>query len=252
MRRPKSNRSVTNEKGIPVRALFIQHDHVSPTGPVSERLRQHGFEVFEELVVPESSFANPNVTFEFPNADEYDLIVPMGAPWGAWDDACIGNWLQPEIDWLRAAVVSGKPVLGICFGGQLIARAMGGSVAPAPQCEIGWKDIWSERPDIFGNGPWFQFHYDRWQLPPGAVEIARNPIASQAFTINRSLAIQFHPEITAGSLEGWLDWGGDVKVVADGQDPEVMKAQTRAYESAATQRTYELVDGFLRQVAKLI
>ena len=252
MRRPKSNRSVTNEKGIPVRALFIQHDHVSPTGPVSERLRQHGFEVFEELVVPESSFANPNVTFEFPNADEYDLIVPMGAPWGAWDDACIGNWLQPEIDWLRAAVASGKPVLGICFGGQLIARAMGGSVAPAPQCEIGWKDIWSERPDIFGNGPWFQFHYDRWQLPPGAVEIARNPIASQAFTINRSLAIQFHPEITAGSLEGWLDWGGDVKVVADGQDPEVMKAQTRAYESAATQRTYELVDGFLRQVAKLI
>ena len=252
MRRPKSNRSVTNEKGIPVRALFIQHDHVSPTGPVSERLRQHGFVVFEELVVPESSFANPNVTFEFPNADEYDLIVPMGAPWGAWDDACIGNWLQPEIDWLRAAVVSGKPVLGICFGGQLIARAMGGSVAPAPQCEIGWKDIWSERPDIFGNGPWFQFHYDRWQLPPGAVEIARNPIASQAFTINRSLAIQFHPEITAGSLEGWLDWGGDVKVVADGQDPEVMKAQTRAYEAAATQRTYELVDGFLRQVAKLI
>ncbi|MDE2591979.1 MAG: type 1 glutamine amidotransferase [Actinomycetales bacterium] len=252
MRRPKSNRSVTNEKGLAVRALFIQHDHVSPTGPVSERLRYHGFDVVEELVVPEASFANPNVTFEFPNADEYDLIIPMGAPWGAWDDACIGNWLQPEIEWLRAAVTSGKPVLGICFGGQLIARAMGGSVSPAPQCEIGWKDVWSDRPEIFGNGPWFQFHYDRWQLPPKAVEIARNPIASQAFIINRSLAIQFHPEITAASLEGWLDWGGDVKVIADGQDPEIMKAQTRAYESAATQRTFELVDGFLRQVAELI
>lgn len=235
-----------------MKALFIQHDHVSPTGPVSERLRHHGFEVEERLVVPESSFSNPNVHFEFPNLDDYDLIIPLGAPWGAWDDACIGNWLQPEIDWIRSAVTSGKPVLGICFGGQLIARAMGGSVAPGPQCEIGWKDIWSERPEIFGNGPWFQFHYDRWQLPPGAIEIARNPIASQGFIINRALAVQFHPEITADSLVGWLDWGGDVKVVENGQDPEVMKAQTRAYESAARQRTFALVDGFLRHVAKLI
>ena len=235
-----------------MKALFIQHDHVSPTGPVSERLRHHGFEVEERLVVPESSFSNPNVHFEFPNLDDYDLIIPLGAPWGAWDDVCIGNWLQPEIDWIRAAVTSGKPVLGICFGGQLIARAMGGSVAPGPQCEIGWKDIWSERPEIFGNGPWFQFHYDRWQLPPGAVEIARNPIASQGFIINRALAVQFHPEITADSLVGWLDWGGDVKVVENGQDPEVMKAQTRAYESAARERTFALVDGFLRHVAKLI
>ena len=235
-----------------MKALFIQHDHVSPTGPVSERLRHHGFEVVEELVVPESSFENPNVEFVFPDASEYDLIIPMGAPWGAWDDACIGNWLQPEIEWLGGAVQSGKPVLGICFGGQLIARAMGGSVAPAPQCEIGWKDVWSERPDIFGNGPWFQFHYDRWQLPPGAVEIARNPIASQGFIISNSLAIQFHPEITADSLVGWLDWGGDKKVIEDGQDPEIMKAQTRAYESAAAHRTFDLVDGFLRHVAKLI
>ncbi|MDE2386358.1 MAG: type 1 glutamine amidotransferase [Actinomycetales bacterium] len=235
-----------------MKALFIQHDHVSPTGPVSERLRDHGFEIFESLVVPETSFANPNVTFEFPNADDYDVIIPMGAPWGAWDDACIGNWLQPEVDWLRAAVESGKPVLGICFGGQLIARAMGGSVAPGPQCEIGWKDVWSERHDIFGNGPWFQFHYDRWQLPPQATEIARNPIASQGFIINNSLAIQFHPEVTGDSLVGWLDWGGDVKVIEDGQDPEVMKAQTRAYEAESRQRTFDLVDGFLRHVAKLI
>ena len=235
-----------------MKALFIQHDHVSPTGPVGERFRERGFETSEILVVSESNFAQPNVAFEFPDFNDYDVLIPLGAPWGAWDDACIGNWLQPEIEWLGGAVQSGKPVLGICFGGQLIARAMGGSVAPAPQCEIGWKDVWSERPDIFGNGPWFQFHYDRWQLPPGAVEIARNPIASQGFIISNSLAIQFHPEITADSLVGWLDWGGDKKVIEDGQDPETMKAQTRAYESAAAQRTFDLVDGFLRHVAKLV
>ncbi len=235
-----------------MKALFIQHDHISPPGPVADRLRHHGFDVVEQLVVPESEFRTPNVTFEFPNLDDYDLIIPLGAPWGAWDDACIGNWLQPELDWIRTAVETNKPVLGICFGGQLIARAMGGSVGRAPNCEIGWKDVWTDRPDIVSSGPWFQFHYDRWQLPPGATEIARNPFASQAFIINKSLALQFHPELIGSALQGWLDWDGRGLVEKDGQDPDIMMAQTRAYEEAATARTNSLIDGFLRDVAGLI
>lgn len=236
-----------------MRALFIQHDHVSPTGPVSERLRQHGFEIEERTVVPQHLFSTPNqASFQFPDLADYDLIIPMGSPWGAWDDACIGNWLQPEIDWVRAAVTQNKPVLGICFGGQLIARAMGGSVARGPKCEIGWKSIWSEDPEILSNGPWFQFHYDRWQLPPGAREIARNPVASQAFVINKSLALQFHPEINAAALGDWLAWGGAKNVIEDGQDPEIMTLQTKAEEAEAEKRTFALVDGFLQHVAKLI
>lgn len=234
-----------------MKALFIQHDHVSPTGPVAERLRYHGYETIEKQVVPVEKFKTPNdVQFEFPNLDDYDLIVPMGAPWGAWDDACIGNWLQPELDWVREAVSSGRPVLGICFGGQLVARAMGGSVAKGPQCEIGWKTIWSDRPEILSNGPWFQFHYDRWVVPPGAIEIARNPIASQAFIINRTLALQFHPEIDAAALKGWLEWGGDKNVIDDGQDPDIMMAQTAAENDAAVARTYALIDGFIEHVVK--
>ena len=234
-----------------MKVLFIQHDHVSPTGPVGERFRERGFETEEILVVPEDQFGEPNVNFTFPDIRDYDVIVPLGAPWGAWDDACIGNWLTPEIEWIRAAVSSGKPVLGICFGGQLIARAMGGSVAPAPKGEIGWTNIWSERPDLVSNGPWFQFHYDRWQLPPGATEIARNPVASQAFLINNSMAVQFHPELNAAGLKGWLDWGGDKKVIQDGQDPVVMLRQTEAEEADARARTFALVDAFIDQVSGL-
>ena len=96
-----------------MRALFVQHDHVSPTGPVADRLRERGFEVDEILVVDQQNFASPNVDFAFPDLADYDLIVPMGAPWGAWDDACIGNWLLPEIAWVREAIDRDIPVLGI-------------------------------------------------------------------------------------------------------------------------------------------
>ena len=235
-----------------MRALFIEHDHVSPPGPVAERLVYHGFTYDEVVVVTEPNFKQPNVHFEFPNPDEYDLLIPLGAPWGAWDDGCIGNWLQPELELFREQVTNGKPVLGICFGGQLIARAMGGSVAPGPKCEIGWTSIFSDEPEIVSDGPWFQFHYDKWVVPPGAREIARNPVASQAYIINKTLGLQFHPEIDEVSLAQWIAWGGDKEIIKDGQDPEVVLAQTRAYAKVARERTYALVDGFLSKVAGLI
>ena len=229
-----------------MKALFIQHDHASPTGPVSERLRHYGFEIEERLVVSQENYYSPNVHFDFPDWRDYDLIIPMGSPWGVWDDECIGNWVLPEIQWIRDAIEANKPVFGICFGGQLISRAMGGVVAPGPKAEIGWTWIASERPDFVSNGPWFQFHYDRWTLPEGATEIARSTVASQAFIINKALALQFHPEMDPNALTGWMEWEGDKAVIADGQDPAVMMWQTRLEQDASRLRTFELVDNFLK------
>ncbi len=234
-----------------MRALFVQHDHISPTGPVADRLRQRGFDVDEITVVDEANFASPNVQFQFPHLNDYDLIVPMGAPWGAWDDACIGNWLQPEIAWVRDAIDRDIPVLGICFGGQLMARALGGTVSRASKAEIGWTAIHSDDASLVSPGPWFQFHYDKWVVPAGAVEIARNSVASQAFTFGRSLAVQFHPELTAPTLAGWLREGGADEVIADNQDPTALLAHTEAEQVAAIGRSNALVDAFLKRIAKL-
>lgn len=235
-----------------MKALFIQHDHVSPLGPVGERLAQHGFEIETMLIVPEEKYRDPNVSVSFPNASDYDLIIPLGAPWGAWDDGCIGNWLQPELHWIRDAIESNIPVLGICFGGQLMARALGGSVARGPRPELGWHFIYSNNPDLISTGPWFQFHYDRWQLPPGAKELAVSPIASQAFSYKKSLALQFHPELNREVLEGWLIWDGRNELAEDGQDPDIVLKQTIALEESSRQRAFELVDNFLIQVAGLL
>ena len=232
-----------------MRALFLQHDHVSPPGPVAERFAHRGYEIVEQVVVAPENFHSPNQPFDFPDPREFDVLVPMGAPWGAWDDETIGNWLLPEIEWLREADEFGVPVFGICFGGQLLARAHGGTVSRAPRPEIGWTSIWTQEPDLVGPGPWFHFHYDRWEVPAQAREIARNSLASQAFVIRRNLAVQFHPELTAATLHGWLELGGRGKVEADGQDPDVLYQHSLAEGEDAAQRAHALVDAFLDQVA---
>lgn len=232
-----------------MRALFLQHDHLSPPGPVAERFAARGYAVDEAVVVAPEDFHQPNQPFDFPDPRGYDALVVMGAPWGAWDDDTIGTWLLPELEWLREADELNVPVFGICFGGQLLARAHGGSVARAPRPQIGWTPVWTQEPELVGPGPWFEWHYDRWQVPPDARELARDALASQAFVLRRNLAVQFHPELTAAGLRGWFDNGGRDAVVADGQDPQVLYQHTLAEGQAAADRAHALVDAFLDRVA---
>lgn len=233
-----------------MKALFIEHDHTSPPGPIGDAFAARGYDIDERIVVQGENYYSPNVEFDFPDVRDYDVIVPMGSPWGAWDDATIGTWLIPELEMLREADRQGIPVFGICFGGQLLARAHGGTVARAPDCEIGWSTLFTDDPELVDAGPWFQFHYDRWTLPPGAVEIARTSRASQAFTLRRNLALQFHPELTAHELELWLECDGYELVEKDGQDPTVLMAHTRAIEAEAAERADALVAAFLEKVAR--
>lgn len=233
------------------RLLVVQHDHVSPPGPVADRFEQHGYVVDLHTVVPEELFASPGVEPRFPDFTAYDAVVPMGAPWSTYDHELVGSWVLPELDQLRAADEAGVPVLGICFGGQLVATALGGRVDPAGSPEVGWSGVASDDESLVPGGRWFQWHYDAWTVPPGAAEIARNPAASQAFVLRRNLAVQFHPELTSDMLAGWLGNGGDVKASAVGLDPDLLLAQAREWDEAGRARAHRLVDGFLTRVGAL-
>ncbi len=232
-----------------MRALFVQQDHVSPTGPVGDRFRHHGYEVVELLVVPPDRFGTPDVTVTFPDPREFDVIVPMGAPWSVYDEATIGSWIGDEIAFLREAHEAGVPVFAICFGGQALAAALGGSVQRAGGAEIGWYEVDSDDHDLVGRGPWFQWHFDQFTAPPGATTFARTPLGPQAYTIGRSLGLQFHPEITPEQLAAWLENGGDTDLARHGLDPDQLLAETRSTATDAASRTHALVDAFLTQVA---
>jgi GMP synthase-like glutamine amidotransferase len=234
-----------------VRALFIEHDHCSPTGPVGDRLAERGYDITEFLVVPADRFGDPGVPVSFPDPADFDVIVPLGAIWSAYDDQLIGSWLVPELALLRSACEQRIPVLGICFGGQALALALGGSVAAAGQPEIGWHRVETADPGLIEPGPWFEWHYDRWRPPAAARPVARTAVAPQAFVAGNSLAVQFHPEVTLPVLRLWLDNGGHASLARSGVDAAVLAEQTRRLEAAAVARAGRLVDSFLDRVATI-
>ncbi len=195
-------------------------------------------------MVEAENFHSPNVDFDYPDPAQFDAIVVMGAPWGAWDDNRIGNWLAPEMEWLSDADTKGVPVLGICFGGQLLARTFGGDVVPGPRTEIGWSTVNSETPEL--EGRWFQFHYDSFVPPAESTLLAINSAAPQAFSLRKNLALQFHPEVTSETLLAWLSATGEQEIEQHGQDPKVLIEHTRALDTQSVERAHRLVDYFIK------
>jgi GMP synthase-like glutamine amidotransferase len=167
-----------------------------------------------------------------------------------YDEALQQSWVGAEMQMLRDAALAGVPTLGVCFGGQLLAQAFGGSVARSTVPEIGWYDIETDNPDLVPGGPWFQWHFDRWTLPPGATEIARTANSSQAFVLGRALALQFHPEIDAKLLDVWLADDRDGEVVEAGLSHDELRERTTELADDVGNRIRGLVRGFLTHVAR--
>jgi GMP synthase-like glutamine amidotransferase len=141
-------------------------------------------------------------------------------------------------------------VLGICFGGQLLARVLGGRSLRGEIAEIGWLPVRSHDPGLVSEGPWFQWHFDTFTAPPEAELIADSPAGPQAFKLGRSLGVQFHPEVTTDIMDNWVEVYRH-ELDQEGVDPDRLLAET--YRRAADSRAaaWRLFDGFLERVAGL-
>ena len=231
-----------------MRVLFVKQDHASPAGFVGSAFTDLGYDVSEFTVVPESRYDSPDVTAVFPDPGGYDAIVFFGSAWSVYDEDTVGSWIGEEIAVARSAMDLGVPVLGICFGGQMLAAAVGGSVSRAPAPEIGWSMVDTSIPGLIDAGPWFQWHFDRFTVPAGVPVLARSALADQAFRVGRTLGLQFHPELTSSVLECWLDNGGAGQLAASEVDAGALVEQTRSLESVSALRAHELVRRFVTDV----
>lgn len=229
--------------------LFIRHDPDAHVGYVGERFAIRGFELHELKVALSHDDYNPTVDFGDPS--DYDVIVSLGAVFSVYDTDLIGNWIGDELAFLADAHRRDIPVLGICFGGQALAAALGGTVEASPTPEIGWHEIESDKPDVLAPGPWMQWHYDRFTVPPGATEVARSDVGPQAFTTGRSLGVQFHPEVSPEIVHGWLDSAPAEELDKPNVDVDQLRVDASTYAPLAKPRTERLVDWFLDDLAAI-
>jgi GMP synthase-like glutamine amidotransferase len=222
-----------------LRALILQHEEPTPPGHVTEWLAGHDADVETFRIDIDDREVDPT---------EYDVTVSLGSEFAAFDDT--KPFVPREASLMRAAVDADVPVLGLCFGGQMLARTLGGEVFRSKESEIGWLPVRSKDPELVPEGPWFQWHFDSFTLPPGATVIAESDLGPQAFVAGRSLGLQFHPEVTTGIMDDWVrEYRHELD--ADGVDPDALLEETKRRATESKRMAWQLFERFLSDVARL-
>jgi GMP synthase-like glutamine amidotransferase len=212
-----------------VRVLAISHERDAGPGVFADAIRATGarLDVWHRAE-----------TDDLPGArDAYGAVITFGGAMHV-DQAEAHPWISDEIAFLAELLASGMPVLGVCLGAQLLARAAGGEVRRAREPEIGWRDVrltaaGAADPLLAGLTPGFEaYEWHSYEcLPPeNATVLATSDACVQAFRIGESAwGIQFHAEVTAADALGWIrDYATtDPDAVRLGVDEDALRSQTR-------------------------
>lgn len=183
-------------------------------------------------------------------------ICLMGGPMSVNDDL---PWIPPVLELVRRAVDADVPVIGHCLGGQLMSKALGGTVGRNPVWEIGWRRVdvvpsaaatrWFGTITAFDS---FHWHGETFTIPDGATRIAGSEhCANQAFALGPHLGLQCHVEMTENIIADWIAGGGsDLATHASPavQSAEAIRAEVPAKLPALARVATGLYDRWLERV----
>jgi len=175
-----------------------------------------------------------------PDPAAYDFVASLGARDSA--AATEPGWIPREVAFLRAAAAADVPVLGLCFGGQALAVALGAGVGPARHPEVGWLEVETDDPERVPPGPWLHFHWETFRVPAGAVELARTSAGPSAYAVGRHLATQFHPEATPVVVDTWAHH--EPRIADLGLSPQALLDEGRRASPAAGEQAERLFDAW--------
>ena len=186
--------------------LFIKHIDIEGPGTLGEFFEQTAWTV---------KTVNLHKGEELPPLDLCEAIVSLGGPMNVYETD-IYPFLEVEEDFLKNALKKNIPILGICLGGQLLAKILRGKVEKSLNPEIGWYPIEltkEGKEDLLFRGiddlfDMFLWHEDKFNIPQEAIHLATSLLCSnQVFKIGKyAWGLQFHPEITYEIILSWLDF----------------------------------------------
>ncbi len=221
-----------------LRALILQKEDPTPPGHVSEWLASHDAEAETFRIDLEDRDVDPTA---------YDLVISLGSECAAFDDK---PFVRREARLMRRAVDEDVPVLGLCFGGQMLARVLGAENYRSDEAEIGWLPVRTTDPELVSEGPWFQWHFDVFTAPAGARVVAETDVGVQAFVAGRSLGLQFHPEVTTQIMDDWVR-AYRHELDDEGVDPDALLEETYRLAEQSRANAMLLFDRFLTDVVGL-
>jgi len=216
----------------------IQHIGYEDLGSFEPVLKSRGFTV--------KYLCSRNLDYSCLYAGDADLIVVLGGPMGAYE-VDKHPWIPFEIEFIRERIETGKPLMGICLGSQMIARACGADAYKGPQGkEIGWEPIainadGMKTPLRHLDGAltnMMHWHGDTFDLPDGATLLASSKkYPRQAYSIGDNiLAVQCHPEITESKLGLWYASQQD-SIAEVGLGVDKLKADAHKFGDRLKQQT---------------
>ncbi|GAA1732810.1 type 1 glutamine amidotransferase [Aeromicrobium alkaliterrae] len=225
-----------------MRIVVIADETDREGGYVTERLRQLGGTV--EFV---DRGGLPDRADHVGSGPHVDLLLLLGSHRSAHDPRHVHD-VMAESAWVRDSLADGTPVMGICFGAQLMARALGGHSYRMDVPEVGWVRVDTTDPVLCPAGPWGQFHHDTFVPPQHARVLGSTWYGPQCFIEEthgaKAIAWQFHPEVVPEVYAQWVDEAKTTVRAAEADGGELVREARRLAPQART-RAFALVDAAL-------
>jgi GMP synthase (glutamine-hydrolysing) len=232
--------------------VALRHVAFEDLGLLAPLLRSRGWDI-TLLDVPSADLTDAGIVASIEQAD---LLVVLGGPIGV-GDAEAYPFLTPELRLIERRLTQDRPLLGICLGSQLMARALGSRVYPGGTKEIGWGQLQLTdagtasclAPLADPDAMVLHWHGDTFDLPDGATRLASSPLyENQAFAHGRNtLALQFHIEADPARLEEWYV-GHTSELGAAGISVKALRAATAQVASRVGVQAERIFDRWLRDI----